>query len=148
MVASSGPLLPTSPKLWGADRTRLPLITDDPAVIDTCVLINLLATDRVEEIVAAISPSRLVCPGVSTESLYLRCAEPEGQQEVVDLTPLFCQNIFTGCPMEGNLEEELYVGRGFVRPKMIPWANGGPPILRFDFVRRPFPKDPSSLRPR
>jgi predicted nucleic acid-binding protein len=86
------------------------LITNHPAVIDTCVLINLLATDRVGEIVEAISPSRLICPGVSNESLYLRSAEPDGQQEAVDLTPLFRQNVFTSCPMEGNLEEELYVG--------------------------------------
>jgi predicted nucleic acid-binding protein len=86
------------------------LITDHPAVIDTCVLINLLATDRVGEIVDAISPSRLICPGVSSESLYLRSAEPDGQQEAVDLAPLFGENVFTGCAMEGDLEEELYVG--------------------------------------
>lgn len=79
-------------------------------VIDTCVLINLLATDRVGEIVESISPSRLVCPGVSGESLYLRSVDPDGQQEAVDLAPLFGQNVFTACPMEGNPEEELYVG--------------------------------------
>lgn len=86
------------------------MITDHPAVIDTCVLINLLATNRVGEIVETISPSRLVCPAVSNESLYLRSAEPEGQKEAVDLTPLFSQNVFTCSPMEGNVEEELYVG--------------------------------------
>jgi len=86
------------------------LITNLPAVIDTCVLINLLATDRVGEIVQAISPCRLVCPGVSSESLYLRSTEPDGPPQPVDLEPLFHQNVFTACPLNSDAEEELYVG--------------------------------------
>jgi hypothetical protein len=86
------------------------LITDNPAVIDTCVLINLLATDRVGQIVQIISPSPLVCPGVSSESLYLRSTEPDGIPQAVDLGPLFDQNVFTACPLVGDPEEELYVG--------------------------------------
>jgi hypothetical protein len=86
------------------------LITDHPAVIDTCVLLNVLATDRVGEIVQIISPSRLICPGVSSESLYLRSAEPDGPPQAVDLGPLFAQSVFTACPLAGNPEEELYVG--------------------------------------
>jgi predicted nucleic acid-binding protein len=86
------------------------LLTDQPAVIDTCVLINLLATNRIEEIVEVISPHRLVCPAVFQESLYLRSAEPTGQPAAVDLNPLFDQGIFTRCAIQGDLEEELYVG--------------------------------------
>jgi hypothetical protein len=86
------------------------LLTDHPAVIDTCVLINLLATDRIAEIVQVIAPCRLVCPVVSGESLYLRSADADGQPEPVDLAPFFEANLFTRCAIERNLEEELYVG--------------------------------------
>lgn len=86
------------------------MLTNHPSVIDTCVLINLLATDRVGEIVEIISPSRLVCPGVSGESLYLRSTEPDGPLQAVDLGPLFQQNVFTASPLDGAPEEELYVG--------------------------------------
>lgn len=86
------------------------MITDHPTVIDTCVLLNLLATDRVGEIAEIISPSRLVCPGVSGESLYLRSTVPDGPPQAVDLGPLFGQNVFTACPLVDGPEEELYVG--------------------------------------
>ena len=86
------------------------MITNQPAVIDTCVLINLLATDRVGEIVQIISPCRLVCPGVSSESLYLRSTEPDGPPQAVDLGPLFHQNVFALCLLDGDAEEGLYVG--------------------------------------
>jgi hypothetical protein len=86
------------------------LITEHPTVIDTCVLLNLLATDRVAEIAEIISPSRLVCPGVSGESLYLRSTEPDGPSQAIDLGPLFGQNVFTACPLVVGPEEELYVG--------------------------------------
>ena len=86
------------------------MITEHPAVIDTCVLLNLMATDRVGEIVQVISPSRLICPGVSGESLYLRSTAPDGPPQAVDLGPLFDQNVFTVCALAGEPEEELYVG--------------------------------------
>lgn len=110
MAASSDLSLPTLPKRWGADRTPPTLITDNPAVIDTCVLINLLATDRVGQIVQIISPSSLVCRAVSSESLYLRSTEPDGVPQAIDLGPLFDQNIVSVCPLLGDPEEELYVG--------------------------------------
>jgi len=86
------------------------LITDLPTVIDTCVLLNLLATDCIGEIAEIISPSRLVCPGVSGESLYLRSTEPDGAPQAVYLDPLFAQNVFSASPLDGEQEEELYVG--------------------------------------
>lgn len=110
MAANLFPSLPTLPSHWGADRTRVLLLTDQPAVIDTCVLINLLATTRVAEIVQIISPCRLVCPIVKGESLYLRSVDLDGQPEPVDLTPLFDANVFTSCVIESALDEELYVG--------------------------------------
>lgn|SRR5882724_2134620 len=110
MAASLLPSPPTLPNHWGADRTRFLLLTDQPAVIDTCVLINLLATTRVAEIVQVISPCRLVCPVVKGESLYLRSPDLDGQPEPVDLAPLFEANVFASCVIESQLDEELYVG--------------------------------------
>jgi hypothetical protein len=86
------------------------LITDHPAVLDTCVVINLLATNRIADIVKVVAPCRLVCSAVWGESLYLRSTEADGHPEAVDLTPLFDRNIFTRCEIEGDVEEALYVG--------------------------------------
>ena len=85
------------------------MITDRPAVIDTCVLINILATSRVAEIVRVIAPMLMVCPAVSEESLYLRPFEAEGRPEPVDLQKLIAAGILTPCQMEEGTEVDLYV---------------------------------------
>ena len=85
------------------------MIADRPTVLDTYVLINLLATSRAAEIVRAIAPSRMVCSAVSEESLYLRPLEAEGQPEPVDLQTLIDAGVFTPCQIEGVAEEDLYV---------------------------------------
>jgi predicted nucleic acid-binding protein len=85
------------------------VITDRPAVIDTCVLINILATGRVTEIVRVIAPTLLVCPAVAEESLYLRPFEAEGRPEPVDLQKLITAGTLTPCQMEEGAEVDLYV---------------------------------------
>ena len=85
------------------------MITDRSAVLDTCVLINLLATGRAPEIVRVIAPSRMVCSAVSEESLYLRPLEAEGRPEAVDLQLLIAAGVLTPCQIEGVAEEDLYV---------------------------------------
>lgn len=85
------------------------MITDRSAVLDTCVLINLLASGRVTEILRIIAPSRMVCSAVFEESLYLRPLEAEGRPEAIDLQPLIDAGVLTACQLEGGAEEELYV---------------------------------------
>jgi predicted nucleic acid-binding protein len=85
------------------------VITDRPAVLDTCVLINLLATGCMAEIVRVIAPSRMVCSAVAGESLYLRPLESDGRLEAVDLTPLIETGVLASCEIEGSAEEDLYV---------------------------------------
>ncbi len=85
------------------------MITDRSAILDTYVLINLLATGRVAEIVRVIAPSRMVCSAVSEESLYLRPLEAEGRPEHVDLQTLITAGVLTLCQIEGGAEEDLYV---------------------------------------
>lgn len=81
------------------------MITERPVVLDTCILINLLATDRVEEILRVVAPQCLVCSAVSKESLYLRPLQPDA----IDLSPLFEARILAPCDIEAASEEELYV---------------------------------------
>ena len=85
------------------------MITDRPAVIDTCVLINILATGRMTEIVRVIAPILLVCPAVAEESLYLRSFEAEGRPEPVDLQKLIVAGILTLCQIGEGAEVDLYV---------------------------------------
>lgn len=85
------------------------MITERPVVLDTCVLINLLATARIAEIVGVIAPSCLVCSAVSGESLYLRPVEADAKLETVNLVPLLEAGILNSCQIEGPAEEELYV---------------------------------------
>ncbi len=85
------------------------MITARPALLDTCVLINLLATERVSDIVRSIAPSCLVCSAVCAESLYLRTPGPEGKPEPVNLAPLLEAGVLVPCKVEGTDEEDLYV---------------------------------------
>jgi predicted nucleic acid-binding protein len=90
------------------------VITERPAVLDTCILINLLATGRIAEIIRVIAPACLVCSVVSRESLYLRpLDEAAGTREAVDLAPLFDAGVLTACQIEGPAEEDLYVNYAF-----------------------------------
>jgi predicted nucleic acid-binding protein len=85
------------------------LITAKPAVLDTCVLINLLATGRMAEMLQVVAPSCLVCSAVSRESLYLRSADPEEKPEPVNLSTFFESGTLQSCDVEASAEEELYV---------------------------------------
>jgi len=85
------------------------LITDRPAVLDACVLLNLLATERIAEVAKVIAPACLVCSAVAAESLYLRPLEPGGKPEAIDLGPLVKGGVLTACAIQGPLEEEAYV---------------------------------------
>jgi predicted nucleic acid-binding protein len=85
------------------------LITDRPVVLDTCVLINLLATDRIVEIVQVVALTCLVCSAVCGESLYLRPMEADAKPDAVDLRSLLESGVLTVCTIEGSREEEAYV---------------------------------------
>ena len=85
------------------------MITHRPAILDTCVLINVLASGRVAEIVRVIAPSRMVCSAVSEETLYLRPLEAEGRPGAVYLQTLIDTGVLASCQLEGGAEEDLYV---------------------------------------
>ncbi len=85
------------------------MITNRPAVLDACVLINLLATERLAEIVQVIAPTCFVCSAVSAESLYLRPLEADAKPDSVDLGPYLKAGVLMTCSIEGPAEEVAYV---------------------------------------
>jgi predicted nucleic acid-binding protein len=85
------------------------LIFKTPAILDTCVLINLLATDVFEELASTIAPSLFVCSAVAGESIYLRSLDPAKQPEHILLDEFFSSGILRDCDCESEIEEELYV---------------------------------------
>lgn len=85
------------------------MISERPIVLDTCVLINVLATGRFGEIIRAIAPACLVCSAVCAESLYLRASDADGIPELVQLEPLFEAGTLQRTGLESSVEEELFV---------------------------------------
>lgn len=78
-------------------------------ILDACVLINLLASDEVEEILRATARDTLICSAVASESIYLRTGDPNSPREHIDLHPLISSGLVTVCHVEGDKEEALYV---------------------------------------
>jgi len=90
------------------------LIVQQALVVDTCVLINLLATERLDEIALHVAPGLLVCSAVASESIYLRPLDVTQQPEQVVLDPFFESKILTACDCDNEAEEELYVNYALV----------------------------------
>jgi predicted nucleic acid-binding protein len=78
-------------------------------ILDACVLINLLASDEIEEILHAAARDTLICSAVASESIYLRTEDPNTPREYIDLIPLISSGLITVCYVEGDQEEALYV---------------------------------------
>lgn len=78
-------------------------------IIDTCVLINLLASGEIENILKVAAQQSLVCSAVERESLYLRGEDPAADPEAIDLLPLVQNGVLTFCQVETPDEEQLYV---------------------------------------
>ena len=78
-------------------------------VIDTCVLINLLATGEIEKILRIAAQKSLICSAVKKESLYLRGEDPAADPEAIDLFPLVAKGVLAFCQVETPNEEQLYV---------------------------------------
>lgn len=56
-------------------------------VLDADVLMNLLATDRLDEILAANGARGLVCPKTRAEAIYLNPRAPGNPRDGIDLAP-------------------------------------------------------------
>jgi len=78
-------------------------------LIDTCVLINLLASGEIKLILKIAAQQSLVCSVVEKESIYLRSDDPQEGLENVNLQPLIEDGVLTVCDIETPEEEQLYV---------------------------------------
>ncbi|HMV86852.1 MAG TPA: PIN domain-containing protein [Blastocatellia bacterium] len=79
-------------------------------ILDSCVLINLLASEEIEEILRSSGKECRICVVVEKESFYLRPDDP--QEELFDsikLEPLIKSGILSLCDIESSQEATLYV---------------------------------------
>jgi hypothetical protein len=70
--------------------------------LDADVLMNLLATDRLEEILVASGARGILCPRTRAESIYLNPRSPSDPRETIDLSP----HIDSGILVEASLDED------------------------------------------
>ena len=78
-------------------------------IVDTCVLINLLASGEIEDILRTADCETLICSAVKDESIYLRTDDPKAPLDPVDLGPLLESGLLSICHVEGDDETELFV---------------------------------------
>ena len=79
------------------------------AILDACVLINLLATGRAEEILSSSDHSFAICTVVRIESIYLRAADPSAPPEEAKLDGLVESGCLKVLELSGNPEDALYI---------------------------------------
>jgi predicted nucleic acid-binding protein len=80
-----------------------------PVVLDACVLLNLLATERTDEIIEALSVRCIVSSAVCSEALYLRSDDPPSGKRPVSLEPLVSRGSLQVRHLQNEAEEAWYV---------------------------------------
>lgn len=78
-------------------------------LLDTCVLINVLASGEAEGILAAAGGEFLICTAVRDETIYLRSEEPEPSLDRVDISSHIECGLFGLTDLRGEDEQSLYV---------------------------------------
>lgn len=79
------------------------------AILDACVLINLLASGRAEEILTGSEYRFGICTVASSESIYLRSADSNAPPEEVKLDLFVKSKCLTVYALSGETEQLLYV---------------------------------------
>ena len=79
-------------------------------VLDACVLLNLLASDEAQNIIASAADEYLICEAVAKEVIELRIADSDEETfEVIKIDDLIKKGILKICVIENSLEESLYI---------------------------------------
>ncbi len=78
-------------------------------VLDACVLINVLASGRAEDILRGGQGKFVVCSVVKGESIFLRPVDSSAPPDEVTLDPLTDSGCLDVCELSGKEEETLYV---------------------------------------
>jgi hypothetical protein len=79
------------------------------AILDACVLINLLATGRAQDIMSESGYQFGICSVVKNESIYLRSTDSIAPPEEVKLDAYLESDRLTVYELSGDAEKELYV---------------------------------------
>jgi hypothetical protein len=79
------------------------------AILDACVLINLLATGRAADIMSESGYQFGICAVVKNESIYLRATDLSAPPEEVKLDAYLKSNRLTVFELSSDEEKELYV---------------------------------------
>ena len=80
-----------------------------PILIDTSVVLNLLATGVGIAVIESLEVDCLVCSAVQSETLYVRSDDPAQPREAVSIDPWLQSGSVRIANPESPLEEELYV---------------------------------------
>jgi predicted nucleic acid-binding protein len=84
-------------------------MVDQFALLDSSVLINILATSHVEEVLKTLTAGAGVCTAVVGEALYLRGERPTDPRTRVSLQPLIEQGLLQEHTVQTEEERALYV---------------------------------------
>ena len=79
------------------------------AILDACVLINLLATGRAQDIMSESGYQFGICSVVKNESIYLRASDSSAPPEEMKLDPYVESNSLIVYELSGDAEKVLYV---------------------------------------
>jgi predicted nucleic acid-binding protein len=78
-------------------------------ILDTCALLNLIATGVIQEILSVIAQNSIICVLVQSESRHLRKEDDISEKESVDLEPLISTKVIQVCNLETPDEQQLFV---------------------------------------
>lgn len=81
----------------------------EPLVLDACVLLNLIASDRASEIFLAQGRRILVGERAAKESFYLRSTDDPLERRPVDLSALIDASALEIVSIEGENETEMFI---------------------------------------
>jgi hypothetical protein len=79
------------------------------AILDACVLINILASGRAQEILTGSAYRFAIGAVVSKESVYLRASDPNAPPEAVELDSLVDAKCLAVHELSGGREQTSYV---------------------------------------
>src|ERR1700733_6496510 len=85
------------------------MLSETPVLVDTCTLINLMASGEPQMLLRQLSGTCMVCDVVARESLYLRAEENERPPQPIDLEPLLQAERLHLASAESPEEEAFYV---------------------------------------
>jgi predicted nucleic acid-binding protein len=80
-----------------------------PVVLDTSVILNLIASGHAENMLQSLQAKCLVSTAAAQEVIYIRADDPREPVHAVSIDPWIGANLIVLVSAEGRNEEDLYV---------------------------------------